>query len=130
MENNKNNTFKTIKLEFLDLSNYTTEQIKSLQNGYNIYVVGTIGGCWEDEEFYSENIDDSDYKYFYNTFKNSDLYLKNTKSVSNEELWYRHNKFQTIISNTFDSSYSKDVINDRDYENYMEKGFEKMNTKH
>ena len=130
MENNKNNTFKTIKLEFLDLSNYTTEQIKSLQNGYNIYVVGTIGGCWEDEEFYSENIDDSDYKYFYNTFKNSDLYFKNTKSVSNEELWYRHNKFQTIISNTFDSSYSKDVINDRDYENYMEKGFEKMNTKH
>ena len=77
MEKGKINNMKTIKLEVLDLTNYTTKQIKSLEKGWNIYVSGTMGGCWEDKEWYNKKIDNKHWKYFYNTFKETDLYINN-----------------------------------------------------
>ena len=90
---------KTIKLEELDLTNYTTKQIESLKKGWDIYVSGTLGGSWDDEEWGKENYNNSDYEYFYDTFKNTDLFIGwNSNTDKNYNKW---NKMFQIVKNTF-----------------------------
>ena len=125
MEKGKINNMKTLKLEVLDLTNYTTKQIKSLKKGWEIYVSGTIGGCWEDIEFNNKNSDNKHWKYFYDTFKETDLYINNEYGkISSDEMFSRYDKIQTILMNTFDFSYSEDFIKDRDYSNIFDYKYE------
>ena len=106
------NTLRTCKLEVLDLTNYRTKQIKSLKKGWEIYVCGTLCGNWEDEEWSNKNRTNKHWKYFYDTFKETDLFITAHNGIPDEEMWSRYNKIYTILMNTFNISYSKVIIND------------------
>ena len=74
METKQIENMKTKQIEVLDLTNYTNKEINSIKEGYEIWCSGSLGGSWEDEEFYELNNKNTDYLYFEEVFGNTDLF--------------------------------------------------------
>ena len=52
-----------------NLSVYLTKKNrKKLKNGFDIWFLGSMGGLWEDEEFYNENNENEDWLFFKNSY--------------------------------------------------------------